>query len=122
MTTRHFDLAVWDRSHRLTGALHLLSRRLPPQEFAGLGTELCAAAAAVPTHLAESVREEALADQLRHINEAERRAYETQGLLLLLAELPYLNRDTVRALAGQMQQIQKMIADYKLSVARGEYL
>ena len=118
---RHFDLMVWDRSHRLTSTLHRLSRRLPAYEAAGLGYELCAAAAAVPTQIAESVRCSELAERLRHLDEAQRRASETECLLLLLAELPYLTQDTVRMLAQESQRIQLLLAEHKGSVARGEY-
>ena len=118
----HFDLAVWDRSHRQTSSLYILSRRLPAHEFLGLGAEICSAAAAIPTHIAESTRQRARADKLRHLDEARRRAVETEALLLLLAELPYLNRDTVRMLAAENQRIQRLLEEHQGAVARGDYL
>jgi four helix bundle protein len=119
MRPRHFDLAVWDRSHRLCSNLYILSRRLPSHEFLGLGAELCAAAAAVPTHIAESTRHEQHERQLAHLDEARRRAMETEALLLLLAQLPYLNTDTVRMLAAENQRIQRLLQAYAGSLSSG---
>lgn len=113
----HFDLAVWDRSHRLCSSLYILSRRLPSHEFLGLGAELCAAAAAVPTHIAESTRHDRRERQLAHLEEARRRALETEALLLLLAQLPYLNNDTVRMLAAENQRIQALLREHAAKLA-----
>ncbi len=119
--SNHFDLSVWDRSHRLTASLVLLARRLPSHEFLGIGAELCAASAAVPTHIAESCREDRRDEKLLHLDEARRRVIEAESLLLLLAELPYLNTDTIRMLAAENQRIQSLLDDHRASVARGEF-
>ena len=105
-----WDSPVWQRSHRFTVALYRFARCLPALERQSLGMELLRAAADVPVIISESLRRPSPRNT-RLINEARARSHEVECLLLILSELPFLNRKMLRVLLRENQHILELLLE-----------
>lgn len=106
-----WDHPIWDRSHRLTVALHRFARGLPALERQSLGGELTRAAADVPVIFSESLRQRSPRRACRLVDEARARAYEVECLLLILCELPFLNRKMLRVLLRENKHVIELLLE-----------
>lgn len=106
-----FDSPLWDRSHRLTVALHRFMRALPAAERPTLGMEISRAASDMVVMIAEGLQEPSARRARALWQDARTKAHELECLLLILAELPFLNRRMLRVLLRENQKILSLLAE-----------
>lgn len=94
---QHFRaLLVWQRSHALVLELYRLTASFPRHERFGLVSQLCRAAASVPTNIAEGAKRQGKQDYVRFINIAKGSLSETKYLILLRRDLKYLPNESAK--------------------------
>jgi four helix bundle protein len=103
------DLVVWERSHRLTLALHRATDRFPKSEMFGLTSQIRRAAASIPTNLAEGCGRWGDGDMGRFVQIAMGSASEADYLILLARDLDYLAVGEYDAVSAELNEIRRML-------------
>ena len=103
------DLAVWQRSHRLTLAIYSATRSFPKEELFGLTSQIRRACSSIPANLAEGCGRDTGADFRRFVVIAHGSASETEYFLLLAAELGLLDGADHQGLRDEVSQIKRML-------------
>ena len=106
------QLAVWDRSHRLTLAVYAATKSFPKEELFGLTSQLRRACASVPANLAEGCGRDSDAELKRFIDIAHGSASEAEYHFLLAADLKLIPAAQHSALADEIGQIKRMLGAF----------
>lgn len=114
------QLRVWQRAHALTLAIYRLTANLPADERFGLCSQLRRAAVSVPTNIVEGSKRLTNADYARFLNIAEASLAETEYLLLLASDLGYLEPQTHRPIAAEIDELARMLHALRTKVEQGE--
>jgi four helix bundle protein len=114
---RRFDsLKVWRRSHALVLQVYEVTRRFPNDERYGLCSQVRRAAVSVPANVAEGCKRSSDADFARHVSIAEGSASEVDYLLLLAAELGYLDPERCVRLRTELEEISRMLDSLRMTL------
>ena len=106
------QLAVWQRSHKLTLAVYAVTKNFPKEEMFGLTSQLRRACSSIAANLAEGCGRDSEAELKRFIDIAHGSASETEYHLLLAFELRYFNAATHEPLADEIGQIKRMLGAF----------
>jgi four helix bundle protein len=103
-------LQVWQRSRELAIAVCELTKQLPPEDRAVIGSQLRRAALSIPANIAEGCGKSSRRETLRFWEIASGSAKETESHILIATDLGYLPRTQCEDLSGNVQIIQRMLA------------
>jgi four helix bundle protein len=106
------DLKEWERSHRLTLAVHGATTAFPKEELYGLASQVRKSCAAVPANIAEGCGRDSNADLARFLQMALGSASELQCHLLLARDLSYLNPRDHERLTEEVTEIKRMLTSF----------
>ena len=109
------ELSVWKKAHRLVLEIYQSSRRFPAEERYGLTAQLRRAAASVPTNIAEGSKRKSRSEYARFLNIAESSLAETQYLLILAADLGYMDESlqpTADEVARMLHGLRESVEHY----------
>jgi four helix bundle protein len=115
---KYSDLAVWQRSYKVTLAIYQATRRFPIEERYGLTAQLRRAASSIVFNIAEGVSRRTDADQAHFLCMARASANEVCCELMLARDLGYLDVSTLATLYGESEQISRMLAGWLKTQAR----
>lgn len=105
-------LQVWQKSHQLTLAIYQATVTFPKHENYGLTSQLRRASASIPANIAEGCGRNSEADLARFMEISMGSASETAYFIILSHDLGYLNEERFSQLAGQTDEIQRMLRAY----------
>ena len=117
---QHFtELRVWQRSHALVLNLDRLTSRFPADERFGLTSQVCRAAASVPTNIAEGAKRTGKQDYARFLNIAPGSLAETEYLVMLSRDLGYLPPEKAKGTLSELSAIAGMLHALRKKVEGG---
>jgi four helix bundle protein len=103
------DLEVWKGAHGLVLEVYAITKSFPNDERYRLTDQICRAAASVPTNIAEGKGRISLKEYLQFLSIARGSVEEVKYLLLLAKDLGYIPEQTYLKLAGDYDQVARML-------------
>ena len=103
-------LAVWQKSHELTLKVYNASRDFPRSEQFSLTSQLRRAASSIPANIAEGCGRDTDPELARFCGIALGSASELEYHLLLSRDLEYLPAEQHVQLAGDVDEVKRMLA------------
>ena len=103
------ELKVWEKSHRLVLEIYACTRQFPSDEKFGLTAQLRRAAVSIAANLAEGARRPTQSDFARHVGIARGSASEVDYLIVLAAELGYVDANVGTSLQAKLDEILRML-------------
>lgn len=103
------QLKVWQKAHELTLAVYKATTKFPREEIYGLTSQLRRAAASIPANLAEGCGRNGDTELARFCRIASGSAREVEYHLFLARDLNFLKLEDHRSLAGQVDEVQRML-------------
>lgn len=113
------DLAVWQRSHRVTLQVYRATRDFPKDELFGLTSQVRKSASSIGANIAEGCGR-TQGDFNRFLQIAFGSASETQYHLLLACDLGYLERDVAEELDSAVCEVKRMLTALMRKVGNGK--
>lgn len=104
------NLKVWEKSHRLTLDVYKTTKTFPKDELYGLTSQVRRSTSSIPTNIAEGCGRGSDADFKRFLQYAFGSASETEYLLLLAADLNYIDAGKINTLHASIQEVKKMLS------------
>lgn len=102
-------LQVWEKSHKLTLRIYLITKDFPKEELYGLIAQIRRSAASIPVNIAEGCGRGSNADFSRFLQMSMGSASETEYWMILSNELGYINEDIYKSLISEIQEIKRML-------------
>ena len=102
-------LKVWERAHYFTLQVYRIKKTYPSDERFGLTSQICRAAASIPTNIAEGCGRESEQELARFMSIAAGSASEVEYQLLLAFDLSYIQKETYNEMNRQVNEIKKML-------------
>jgi len=102
-------LVVWQRAHQLVLSVYSTTTALPEGERFGLASQMRRAAVSVPANIAEGCGRETPGELKRFLYVAMGSARELDYHLLLARDLHFIEAQTYKRLAGELDEIQRML-------------
>jgi len=106
------QLAIWQRSHKLTLKVYSITQAFPKEEVYGLVSQMRRSASSIPTNIAEGCGRESIVELKRFLTIASGSSSELQYQFILSKDLNYINEIIFKELFDEITQIRKMIYSY----------
>ena len=106
-------IRAWQKAHGLVLEVYKASRGFPNSEKYGLTNQLRRAAVSVPTNIAEGYKRRSRRDFAHFLNVAESSLEETKYLLLLAADLGYLERSSYERISAMTDEVGRMLCGFQ---------
>jgi len=106
------DLKIWEKSHKLTLQVYILTRELPKSETFGIISQIQRASSSVPANIVEGFGRKSNKEFLQFLYQAKGSLLETQYFLILIKDLKYINSTTVENLIIQYEELAKMLNSF----------
>jgi four helix bundle protein len=109
MAQNYRDLIVWQKSMDLTVDIYKLAKSLPESEKYGLRSQMQRAASSIPMNIAEGYGRRKRGEYLQHLSYARGSLAELETQLILVSRLDMLDRDTIKPVWTQADEIGRML-------------
>lgn len=109
MLKNYRDLIVWQKSYRLCLELYRITKKYPKEERYGLTSQIRRAAVSIPSNIAEGYGRKTTADYLRLLYIAYGSVCELETQLLLSGDLNYVNKENLKALKDDTEEVERML-------------
>ena len=109
MLKNYRDLKVWQKSYRLCLDLYRITKKFPKEERYGLTSQIRRAAVSIPSNIAEGYGRKTTADYLRFLYIAYGSNCELETQLLLSGDLNYVNKENLKALKDDTEEVERML-------------
>ena len=96
---------MWQKSHSLVLEIYRITRQFPVYERYGLTDQLRRASVSVSANIVESWKRRGVNDKKRFFNIAEASLEESRYLLLLAADLKYVERGECQKLLSEVSKL-----------------
>ena len=106
------DLAIWQRSHKLTIDIYHATLKFPKEEIYGLTSQIRRAVASIPTNIAEGCGRRTNAELANFLNIASGSASEVEYEILLAKEVGYITAEQCEVWTKEIGEIRSMLAAY----------
>lgn len=106
------DLAIWQRSHKLTLEIYRVTQHFPKEEMFGLTSQIRRAVSSIPTNIAEGCGRRTNAELANFLNIASGSASEVEYEILLAKEIGYVNNEQCETWTREISEIRSMLAAY----------
>jgi len=103
------NLKVWEKSHKLTMVVYKFTMRFPKEELYGITGQIRRASVSIPTNIAEGCGRTGDNEFRRFLQIAMGSASELEYLLLLAAELRYIDESTFLQSQKEIVEIKQML-------------
>ena len=102
------DLKVWQKAHKLTLEIYLITKNFPSEEKFGLTSQLRRSASSIPTNIVEGFKRKTKRDYVHFLNLADASLEETKYLIILSKDLEYINKKVFDDINNLCDEIGKM--------------
>jgi len=106
------ELKVWEKSHNFVLSIYGVTKQFPADERYGLTSQLRRAVSSIPTNIAEGCGRSSDIEFARFLEIGFSSACESDYLLLLSADLNYLNHEKQMELKKQLSEIKRMLSSF----------
>ncbi len=103
------ELKVWQKAHVFTLGIYQITKDFPDSEKFGLTSQICRAAASIPTNIAEGCGRNGDRELARFLSIAAGSASEVEYQLILAEDLSYIDLETHNTLDAQVSEIKRML-------------
>ena len=103
------DLEVWGKSHLFVLEIYKISKEFPNSELFGLTSQLRRSAVSIPNNIAEGSGRSTTKDYLHFLIQSRGSLYESKYLIILAADLGYINFEIKENLLNKIHEIGKML-------------
>ena len=103
------ELKVWEKAHRLVISIYEVTQHFPSEERFGLTLQIRRAAVSIPSNIAEGCGRNTDPEMARFVDIATGSASELDYQIRLARDLRYLDEDSYKKLADQVQEIRRML-------------
>jgi len=104
------ELEVWQKAHSLVLEVYRLTEKFPDRERYGIVSQLRRSAVSVPANTAEGFGRRSTKEFLQSLTHSNGSLEESRCLLLLSADLKYLDREDFERLDKQCDSIAQMLS------------
>jgi len=116
-------LKVWEKAHKLTLLIYLLTRKFPKDELYGLTSQMRRASSSIPTNIAEGCGHNSQAEFNRFLHLAMGSSSELEYQLILTHDLEYMDDEMYLILSTELNEVRRMLNSLIQKVKRdGEIL
>ena len=116
---KHYkELLVWQKAMALVTEVSLLTARFPSEEKFGLISQMRRAAVSVPSNIAEGHARHGTKEYLQFISHASGSLAELETQTLAAINLKYCTGEESKNALGLVEEVQKMLAGLRHSLAR----
>lgn len=105
----HEDLIVWQRAMEVVEQIYAEARRFPAEERFGLTSQITRAAVSVPANIAEGHGRNGRREYAKFVSIAAGSLAELQTLVEVAARLGYCDRNGIKPLRGQIDEVGRML-------------
>jgi four helix bundle protein len=110
------ELKIWQKARLLVKNCYNLTADMPKEEKFGLVSQVQRAAVSIPANIAEGSGKSSSKDFCRYLEIAISSAFELETLLLLSADLNFVDNQKCDLILADIQEIQKMIYSFKNTI------
>jgi four helix bundle protein len=103
------DLVAWQRAMELVTAIYRVTRGWPREAQYGLTSQICRAAVAIPSNLAEGHGRSGPREYAHHVSIAFGSLCELETQMLIGEQLGYANGDTISELMTKTAEVRRLI-------------
>jgi len=115
------ELNVWQKGRKLVKDIYLSTKKFPQEELYGITSQIRRSAVSIPANIAEGCGRNSNPDLNRFLDIANGSAFELETLLILSSDLGFIPESEFLKLDSQLQEIQKMIYNFKQSLQKSQY-
>ena len=112
------ELRFWQKSRRMASDIYRLVQTIPDTEKQGLGAQLQATAAQIPTDIAIGVSGKYREFTIRQFQSAKAHLYKLETLLLIAEDLEYISEEKLDEFLESITACQKMMDAYVHSMKK----
>jgi len=105
-----FELAVWQKAHKLVLEVYIITKDFPQNELFGLTSQIRRASISIPANIAEGYKRMGKSDKVRFYNISQASLEEVKYFIFLSKELGYTNEYT--KLKNLTEEVSKMLDSY----------
>ncbi len=102
-------MKVWERAHKLTIAIYLLTKNFPKDELYGLTSQLRRSCSSIPTNIAEGCGKASQSELKRFLQIAMGSSSELDYLLMLAHELSYIDDNVYLETFNELIELRRML-------------
>jgi four helix bundle protein len=115
---KHYkELKIWQKGMQVSKAVYQLTARYPADERFGLIAQMRRAAVSVPSNIAEGQARHGTREFLQFLSHAGGSLAELETQLLLSVDLGYCEQSEISSIAGEIAEMQKMVAAIRRKLA-----
>jgi len=114
---KYSELLVWQKSMDLVTEIYKVTAQFPGEERFGLSSQARRAAVSIPSNIAEGHGRKLTGAYLNHLSIAFGSLMELETQIQIAGRLSYINEDEVIALLVKAEEVGKMLAGLKRSLA-----
>ena len=103
---------VWEKSHKLTLKVYLISKKFPKDELFGLTSQIRRSSASISANIAEGCGRSGEIELARFLHIALGSASESDYHLMLACDLGYLTDTIYQELYKEVSEIKKMLVSF----------
>ena len=112
------ELEIWQRSFELVDEVYTQSENFPKDERFGLTSQMRRASVSIPSNIAEGCSRRTKKDFARFLEIAIGSAFELETQLLIAVKRTMIDKVKGQAMIDELNQIQKMINAFRISLGR----
>ncbi|OGN89247.1 MAG: four helix bundle protein [Chloroflexi bacterium RBG_13_48_10] len=102
-------LKVWERAHKLTLSIYMLTKQFPKDELYGLTSQMRRSAFSIPTNIAEGRGRGSQAELSRFLFFAMGSSSELEYQIILSHDLHYIEDDKFVELSTELNEFRRML-------------
>ncbi len=102
-------LKVWERAHKLTISIYLITKNFPKNEMYGLTSQIRRACSSIPTNIAEGCGKDSQLELTRFLLIEMSSSSELDYLLMLAHELTYIDDQEYMETAKELNEVRRML-------------
>ncbi|HEX8567017.1 MAG TPA: four helix bundle protein [Pyrinomonadaceae bacterium] len=104
------QVKVWEKSHRLTVQVYLVTRKFPKEELFGLTSQIRRSCASIPANIAEGCGRGGNKEYAHFLQIAMGSANELDYHFLLARDVGYIDSNAYQDMNNQISEIKRMLA------------
>lgn len=103
------NLKIWERAHKLTMSIYMLTKEFPKEELYGLTNQMRRSSSSIPTNIAEGCGRDSQAELTRFFKLAMGSSSELDYQLILAHDLQYMDVKAYTNLSAELSEFRRML-------------
>jgi four helix bundle protein len=112
------NLKVWERAHKLTLSIYILTKEFPKDELYGLTNQMRRSSSSIPTNIAEGCGRGSQAELTRFFYLAMGSSSELEYQLILAHDLHYMDDKAYLDLSAELSEVRRMLNAFIQKIKR----